>query len=161
MSDLSKMCHTIITSLFKKTTCEMYPVKPARFYKISRGSVQLDTSKCTLCTLCEKRCPTGAIKVDRNGATWEIDRTKCIICDECVSCCRPKALTMDNQYTAPSFDKVIDTINVPKKEKPAPKKTPPKKVEKKTTVKKKAEDKSVVKKTTPKKTSTKTTEDKK
>jgi ech hydrogenase subunit F len=150
MSDLSKMCRTVISSLFKKTACEMYPVKPARFYKNSRGSVQLDAPKCILCTLCEKRCPAGAIKVDRNGATWEIDRTKCIICNECVDCCRrPVALSMDNQYTTPSFDKVIDKIDVPKKEKPAAKKaevkTESKKAVAKPVVKKSSETKTVPK----------------
>jgi formate hydrogenlyase subunit 6/NADH:ubiquinone oxidoreductase subunit I len=136
MSDLSKMLHTVVSSLFKKTACEMYPVKPARFYKNSRGSVRLDAPKCILCTLCEKRCPALAIKVDRKAGTWEIDRSKCITCDECITCCRPKALIMDNQYTKPSLGKVIDKINVPKKEKPAAKKVEPKKAPAKTEVKK-------------------------
>ena len=158
------MCRTVISSLFKKTACEMYPVKPARFYKHSRGSVQLDAPKCILCTLCEKRCPAGAIKVDRKGATWEIDRTKCIICNECVDCCRPVALSMDNQYTAPSFDKVIDKIDVPKKEKPAAKKveakTAPKKAVEKSAPKKSSEPKKEVK-TVEEKSTAKKTEEKK
>ena len=123
MADLLKMCQTVISSLFNKTACEMYPVKPARFYKNSRGSVQLDAPKCILCTLCEKRCPTGAIKVDRNAGTWEIDRTRCIVCNECVDSCRPGALIMDNQYTEPNFEKMKTKVDVPKKEKPAAKKT--------------------------------------
>ena len=162
MSDLSKMCKTVITSLFKKTACEMYPVKPARFYNNSRGSVQLEAPKCILCTLCEKRCPTGAIKVDRNDATWEIDRTKCILCNECVDCCRPVALSMDNQYSAPDFGKVVDKINVPKKEKPAVKKAAPKKeAPKKTESKTKTEPVKTVKKVTKVKPKPKKTEEKK
>ena len=151
MSDLSKMLKTVVSSLFQKTACEMYPVKPARFYKNSRGSVQIDPPKCILCTLCEKRCPAGAIKVDRNGGTWEIDRTRCIVCNECVDSCRPKALVMDNQYTTPDFSKVINKVDIPKKEKKpaAPKAAPAKKAEAKVAPKKqeaKAEPKADAKK---------------
>ncbi|HJO95840.1 MAG TPA: 4Fe-4S binding protein [Victivallales bacterium] len=112
MSDLLKMCGTIFTSLKRKTACEMYPVKPSRSYEKTRGSIKIDAKKCTLCTLCDKRCPTHAIKVDRAAGYWQINRGQCILCKECVHACRPGALTMENQYMAPTGNIQIDKVDV-------------------------------------------------
>lgn len=113
------MCGTIFTSLKRKSSCEMYPVKPSRSYKKTRGSIKIDSSKCTLCTLCDKKCPTHAIKVDRAAGYWKINRGKCILCKECVHVCRPGSLTMENQYMAPTgtiqIDKVDVELKIPKK----------------------------------------------
>jgi electron transport complex protein RnfB len=40
---------------------------------------------CISCKICEKACPTGAIKVENFVAS--IDYTKCIGCDECEEHC--------------------------------------------------------------------------
>jgi len=40
---------------------------------------------CIGCKLCEKNCPTGAIKVVNNLAV--IDYEKCINCEKCASVC--------------------------------------------------------------------------
>lgn len=114
MSDIVKMTKLIVSSLFKKTACQMYPFKPAKFYKHSRGKVTINASKCILCTLCAKKCPTGAIIVDREQGHWQIDRSKCILCNECVTCCRPVALTMENQHSAPATEKTIDKVIIKK-----------------------------------------------
>ncbi|MCP4179290.1 MAG: 4Fe-4S dicluster domain-containing protein [bacterium] len=115
------MCGTIFTSMKKKSSCEMYPVKPSRSYEKTRGSIKIDATKCTLCTLCDKRCPTHAIKVDREAGYWEINRGKCILCKECVHACRPGSLTMENQYMAPTGTIQIDKVDIEKK---VPKKKP-------------------------------------
>ena len=56
--------------------------------------VIFDDSKCVYCTLCAKKCPVGAITVDRAEKTWEIDRSVCVKCGQCVKNCPKKALTM-------------------------------------------------------------------
>ena len=101
MSDLLQMSKNVIEWVRKKPFCKMYPVVPGKVYDRTRGCVMNDASKCTLCTVCQIKCPTGAIKVDRAGGTWEINHFQCIMCNECVSNCRPKSLTMENKHAAP------------------------------------------------------------
>ena len=48
---------------------------------------------CMGCKLCEKKCPTGAIKVTDFVA--EIDYEKCTGCDECVNVCPRKIIWSD------------------------------------------------------------------
>ncbi len=112
MSDILKMCKTVASSLRKKTFCQMYPFKPAKFHKNTRGHIKLDPSKCILCTLCAKRCPTGAIEVDRVKGYWQINRYKCIMCIECVLCCKPAALSTENQYAPPVGKMEIEKFDV-------------------------------------------------
>jgi len=117
MSDILKMCHMVVKSLFKKSACHMYPVKPATFYKRTRGHIAIEPTKCILCTLCEKKCPTGAIRVDRNARKWEIDYFKCILCNNCIENCKPNCLKMENVYSAPvtSRDPAVVTVMIPEK----------------------------------------------
>lgn len=95
------MCKTVVSSLRKKTFCQMYPFQPAKFHTHTRGHIKLDAAKCILCTLCAKRCPTGALEVDRVKGYWQINRYKCIMCIECVHACRPLALITEQQYAPP------------------------------------------------------------
>jgi ech hydrogenase subunit F len=92
---------TIIGSLFSKPATLMYPVKPAKVYKNTRGSIAIEIDKCILCGLCSKRCPTDAIEVDKPARKWQIDRLRCCTCAACVEVCPTKCLSMANNYTTP------------------------------------------------------------
>lgn len=105
LTDILKIFGTIAKSLFKKSACAMYPLKPAKCYKETRGHIEIESDKCILCTLCAKRCPTGAIMVDRDAHTWSIDHFKCILCNNCTYACPPQCLHMVNQYAAPATDR--------------------------------------------------------
>lgn len=121
MSDMLTMCKTILSSLRKKTACEMYPFKPARVYPNTRGHITIDTTKCTMCSLCSKKCPTLAIDVDRTKEVWQINHFQCIQCNECVHVCRPGALKMETNY-APVSDKIsLEIHNIPVPKPAAPK----------------------------------------
>ncbi len=76
----------------------------------------IDIGRCTFCTLCEKKCPTDAISMDRAKRTWTIDRLRCIQCRACVDACNKDCLDMDPHYTAPSTSKVVDTFTQPAKD---------------------------------------------
>jgi len=112
MSDFLRMSKIVLEWVRKKPFCKMYPVVPGKVFERTRGRVMNDASKCTLCTLCEKKCPTGAIKVDRPGGTWQINHFQCIMCNECVTNCRPGSLTMETQHAAPSVTKDIICLSV-------------------------------------------------
>ncbi len=69
---------TLARSLFGKPACKMYPAEPPVFFERTRGRIEMEASLCIVCTLCARKCPTGAILVDKEKNRWEIDRFKCI-----------------------------------------------------------------------------------
>lgn len=58
------------------------------------GKPVCDLSKCLFCTLCAKKCPAGAIEVDRAAKTWTLDEEKCVACGTCADACRKNAIIM-------------------------------------------------------------------
>ncbi len=53
-----------------------------------------DLDTCVYCTLCAKKCPQGAINVDRTEKKWELNGEACISCGLCASNCPKKCITM-------------------------------------------------------------------
>ena len=51
-------------------------------------------SKCVYCTLCAKKCPAGALTVDRANKTWTLDEDLCVGCGTCAEACPKKAILM-------------------------------------------------------------------
>lgn len=100
----------------KKPATRLYPYETRPAFKATRGHVVIDIGKCTFCTLCEKKCPTDAISMDKTTRSWTIDRLLCIQCSACVDACAKDCLGMDNQYTAPSTSRTVDTFMQPAKE---------------------------------------------
>ena len=113
---------TVTKSLFSKSACKMYPVQEPVFFERTRGHIEMQASKCIVCTMCAKRCPTGAIEVDREANTWQINRFKCILCGACTEGCKPGALSMVNHYAGPTLMKQFERLSVTPP-KPRPKKT--------------------------------------
>ncbi|UCF06241.1 MAG: 4Fe-4S binding protein [bacterium] len=64
-----------------------------------RWTVELDVDKCSLCEVCARRCPTGAIRLERTGdsITLYFKHSKCTGCSEETSCeaiCPEQAITL-------------------------------------------------------------------
>lgn len=53
-----------------------------------------DPALCIYCTLCAKKCPGGAIEVDRAAKTWKLDDDKCIGCGTCAEACPKNCIVM-------------------------------------------------------------------
>jgi len=107
MSILS-MTKTLFKSILHGPYTELYPIKKKENFELTRGKIEITISDCIFCGLCERRCPTGAIKVEKAKSSWSIERLQCIQCNYCNEVCPKKCLRMDNQYTVPSFEKVRD-----------------------------------------------------
>ena len=58
------------------------------------GKPVSDPAKCVYCTLCAKKCPAGAIEVDRANKTWKLDDEKCVACGTCAEVCPKKCIIM-------------------------------------------------------------------
>lgn len=53
-----------------------------------------DASKCVYCTLCAKKCPNGALEVNRAEKTWQCNYDECISCGTCAQVCPKKCIIM-------------------------------------------------------------------
>lgn len=58
------------------------------------GKPVCDSSKCVFCTLCAKKCPQGALEVDRANKTWKCNYDECIACCACAAACPKKAIEL-------------------------------------------------------------------
>jgi len=100
------MINTVLKNLFSKSATRKYPNVARSTFKDTRGQIRgVDINKCIFCGLCQKKCPSNAIRVDKNANLWEIDRFKCIICAECCRVCPKKCIHMDQEHAPPLYQK--------------------------------------------------------
>ena len=58
------------------------------------GKPVQDPAKCIYCTICARKCPAGALTVDRAAKTWALDEDACVACGTCAAACPKKAIIM-------------------------------------------------------------------
>jgi ech hydrogenase subunit F len=105
---LLRMSKTIFKNLAHGPYTVLYPVNQKKKFERTRGKVMVAIDDCLFCGLCQRRCPTGAISVDRARSSWNINRLKCIQCNYCGEVCPKKCLKMNSEYTQPSYSGVKD-----------------------------------------------------
>ena len=103
---------TIIKNLLSPSVTTSYPKEKKECYELTRGHIEVNIEDCLYCGLCSRKCPTGAITVNRESKEWEIDRLKCIQCGYCVENCPKKCIMMKNEYIKPTEVEKIDSYNV-------------------------------------------------
>lgn len=123
-----KLGKMVMRSLFKKPATLMYPVVPRQWQERTRGHIENQINDCIFCGICQRKCPTNALIVDKAKRSWTIARMQCIQCSCCVEVCPKKCLTNENTYTTPSTEKIVDTYVGPAPE-PKPEVKPELKVE--------------------------------
>jgi formate hydrogenlyase subunit 6/NADH:ubiquinone oxidoreductase subunit I len=89
----------------KKPVTRGYPFAPRREISGSRGSLVFSKETCVYCTVCAKKCPTGALLVNRSLKRWTIDRLMCITCGHCVEACPKNSLALVTDHAKPSLTK--------------------------------------------------------
>jgi ech hydrogenase subunit F len=99
--------------LLRRPATERYPFTPKVYVTGSRGHIAIDVTKCTLCVICDKRCPTQAIIVNREKKTWAIERLRCIQCNYCVEACPKKCLVLESGYSPVRAAKGHEGFDVP------------------------------------------------
>jgi formate hydrogenlyase subunit 6/NADH:ubiquinone oxidoreductase subunit I len=93
-----KMSKIALKWAFKKPATRNYPFTPRVEMAGSRGQLVFIQEKCTYCTICAKKCPTGALMVNRTTRKWGIDRLLCISCGYCVEFCPKKSLELSTGH---------------------------------------------------------------
>ncbi|MCU0608761.1 MAG: 4Fe-4S dicluster domain-containing protein [Chitinispirillaceae bacterium] len=100
----------VARSALSKPATRLYPFEKRETYPKTRGHIDIDIAACTMCTLCQKKCPTHAITVKRAEKIWEIERMKCIQCSACVDSCPKKCLSMANTYSPCAATKEVESF---------------------------------------------------
>jgi formate hydrogenlyase subunit 6/NADH:ubiquinone oxidoreductase subunit I len=100
--NIATMLKDVLTSLVQRPVTEKYPFERRPVPKRLRGMVTWDRQKCIGCGLCNRDCPSGAIKVhvlDRKAkrfvAHYQLGR--CLFCAQCVQSCPTGALALSNE----------------------------------------------------------------
>jgi formate hydrogenlyase subunit 6/NADH:ubiquinone oxidoreductase subunit I len=91
--------------VFTKPCTSRYPFEPRRILPGSRGTLVFTRDNCVYCTVCARRCPTGALVVNRAQKRWAIDRLMCITCGYCIDACPKKCLELSPNHAAPTITK--------------------------------------------------------
>lgn len=104
---------TALHNLFHKPATRLYPQQPRKYPQRTRGQVGIDIDACIFCGMCMRKCPTGAITVERANKTWTIQRFGCIQCSCCVESCPKKCLHMEQQYPHPAAQKYTESFSQP------------------------------------------------
>ena len=89
----------------KKPPTSRYPFEPRKVIAGSRGRLVFTKDNCVYCNVCAKKCPTGALVVDRKEKKWAIDRLRCITCGYCVEVCPKDSLNMTEDHGKPFVTK--------------------------------------------------------
>lgn len=85
--------------MVKQPVTVCYPQEELTVPERLRGHIVNDMDACICCGMCARRCPAGALAVDRKDGTWSIDPYACVVCGECIESCPKHCLTMDTART--------------------------------------------------------------
>ena len=79
-----------------------YPFEPRRPLPGSRGQLVFTKDNCVYCTVCARKCPAGALAVNRAQKRWIIDRLRCISCGACIDACPRNSLAFSTDHGTPT-----------------------------------------------------------
>lgn len=113
---MAKMISTLVMNLSSRPKTRLYPYEERQLPDSSRGHIDFDMEKCIFCTLCAKRCPAGAISVDRKGKTLVFNPYRCIVCEYCIEGCPKDAISVFEQWRAPVVELANRTYSAPVEE---------------------------------------------
>ena len=103
------MLPILMRNLVSRPATTKYPNVSADIPKGNRGRLDWDMEKCILCGLCQKRCPTLAVTMDKNVGTISLQVHRCISCGVCAEICPKSAIGMSRDYSPPSYTKELRT----------------------------------------------------
>jgi ferredoxin len=83
--------------------------KPSQFHIVDANEVTFTSQKimneelCTVCQMCYRVCPTGALSSDIKNSKIDFDPFLCVKCHICHDVCEPDAIALSNSYNIKEF----------------------------------------------------------
>jgi len=95
---MSGLIKSILQNIFRKPVTRNYPAVARQEIPAYRGRLNIDINACIFCSICAKKCPVDALKVNRAEKTWSVDPYRCILCGYCLEGCPKKCLSMSPNH---------------------------------------------------------------
>lgn len=92
------MTWVALRNLFARPATRLYPAEKRALPPGTRGRLTIVIEKCVMCGICQKKCPTDAIRVERDVKRWSLDRLNCISCGYCVEMCPKDCLALETAH---------------------------------------------------------------
>lgn len=96
------MTATVVRNFLTKAHTRLYPFKVREVFDNVRGNLDNNIEECILCGMCQKKCPSQCITVDKEAKIWEVDPYACVYCGICVDHCPTNCLFMHKEYRKPA-----------------------------------------------------------
>jgi ferredoxin len=83
--------------------------RPSQFHIIDATEISFTSQKlmnqdsCTVCQMCYRVCPTGALTSDIKNSKIDFDPFLCVKCNICHDVCEPDAITLSSSYNIKEF----------------------------------------------------------
>jgi ech hydrogenase subunit F len=98
-----EMLRNVLRNSLRKPVTRRYPQEAYSPHPDARGQLSMNPDVCIYCSVCEKRCPTGAITVTRKpGKSWTLRPHQCILCGYCIEVCPKKCMFMNPAHRGPT-----------------------------------------------------------
>ncbi len=99
------MTKTVLKNLMTKYATRLYPFQKIEPFRDVKGELKIEIEKCIFCGVCQMRCPSQCIAVDKKEKSWGVDPFACVYCGICVEVCPVKCLYQERMYRAPADSK--------------------------------------------------------
>lgn len=100
------MMSNVVSNFFSKPATRLFPKVIREPFTNTRGKLgDIKINDCIFCGICERKCPSLALSVDKANRTWTVNRYKCIVCGVCVEVCPKKCLHMEEMFEFSAYEK--------------------------------------------------------
>lgn len=115
----------VLKNVSSKAATRLYPFEKREAFENARGNLDINIDDCIFCGLCQRKCPSNCLTVDKAARKWELNPYNCIICGVCAEACPKKCLFLHKEHRTPAYVKEAQTSIGKPVEKPAAPATKP------------------------------------
>jgi ech hydrogenase subunit F len=105
-----KMTPNIMRNLVVRKSTRRYPYVVREPFDKARGELLNEIERCIFCGMCEAKCPSRCIEVDKPAYKWNYDPFACVYCGVCVDICPSKSLHQKAEYRKPTAERLTISL---------------------------------------------------